>query len=194
MKGLKASAVAVSVLALSLAGPAVQANDKVPGSITVAFGAGDNTSAPGNTLNHHVIPQKFKVRITTAKKLDGTVVVVPATVNFVVAGFHWVWTYQNGVTLAEVTAAIPAAGLFVNYEGTMPGVSNVLVKGVFPGTPPAFADTPISPVSGARNRVETVGFTTPGKYLVICNVRGHFLDGMYAWVTVVGDDEEDDDN
>ena len=40
MKSLRASAVAVSVLTLSLAGPTVKAKDKVPGSISVAFGAG----------------------------------------------------------------------------------------------------------------------------------------------------------
>ena len=34
----------------------------------------------------------------------------------------------------------------------------------------------------------TIGFSLPGKYLVICNVRGHFVDGMYAWINVVDDD------
>ena len=109
MNSLRASAVAVSVLALSLASPAVKASDETPGSITVAFGAGLNTAQPGNTPNHHVIPQEFTVKITKAKKLDGTVVFVPATVNFIVSGFHWPWVYNNGVTLAEVKANIPAA-------------------------------------------------------------------------------------
>jgi len=63
-----------------------------------------------------VIPQEFTVRITKAKKLDGTVVFSAATVNFIVSGFHWPWVYNAGVTLAEVKAHIPAAGLFVNYD------------------------------------------------------------------------------
>ena len=90
MTGLRASAVVVSVVALSFAGGTVRAKekDKTPGSITVAFGAGLNTAQPGNTPNHHIIPQEFKVRITRATKLNGEVVVVPATVNFIVAGFH----------------------------------------------------------------------------------------------------------
>jgi hypothetical protein len=33
---------------------------------------------------------------------------------------------------------------------------------------------------------------TPGTYLVICNVRGHFLDGIFAVVKVKEDDDEDD--
>src|SRR4051794_41891258 len=114
----RASAVAVSVLALSLGASALRADDddKVPGSITVAFGAGLNTAQPGNTPNHHIVPQEFTVRITKARKLDGTIVFVPATVNFIVSGFHWPWVYNAGVTLAQVRANIPAAGTFVNYN------------------------------------------------------------------------------
>ena len=202
MRGLRVSAFVVSVLALSLAGPSVKAHDndkdtgrgKTPGSITVTFGTGNNNAQPGNTPNHHILPQEFKVRITKAMKLDGTVVVVPASVNFIVSGFHWVWVYQDGVTLQEVADHVPAAGTFVNYEVVLLGVSNVLAKGIFPGTPPAFADiTPANPtLSAAQNRTDSLAFSTPGRYLVICNVRGHFIDGMYAWVNVVADDEDDD--
>ena len=189
MSYLRASAVAVSVLALALTGPTVKAseNENTPSHITVAFGTGLNNAQPGNTPNHHILPQEFKVRITSAKKLDGTVVVVPATVNFIVAGFHWAWVYQPGVQLQDVVDNIPAAGTFVNYN------VGVFAKGVFPGTPPAFADATFSPVSSAQNRTDSFAFSTPGKYLVICNVRGHFIDGMYAWVRVVDEDDDDQD-
>src|SRR5215467_8892075 len=124
----------VMVMVVSLAAPRVKAEDNTPGNITVAFGAGLNTATPGNTPNHHIIPQEFKVRITSARKLNGAVVVVPATVNFIVSGFHWPWVYNNGVRLEEVIANIPATGTFVNYD------VRVFAKGVNPGTPPAFAD------------------------------------------------------
>jgi hypothetical protein len=210
MKGLTASAVAVSVLALSLAGAVVKANDNdrgkdrddetTPARITVSFGTGNNNAAPGNTPNHHILPQEFTVRITKARKLDGTVVVVPATVNFIVSGFHWVWVYKPGVSLAEVVHNIPTtppapapAPLFVNYEGPTPVVvSNVFAKGIFPGTPPTFADAgqAVPPLSGTMNRTDSFAFSTPGRYLVICNVLGHFVDGMYAWIHVVDDDHD----
>jgi hypothetical protein len=213
MKSLRASAVAVSVLALFLAGPALMADDhnhgnkgkdkdkddQTPARITVTFGTGNNNAAAGNTPNHHILPQDFKVRITRALKLDGTVVVVPASVNFIVSGFHWVWVYKDGVSLEEVVHNIPVVPpvgpppTFVNYEGPTPVVvSNVLAKGIFPGTPPNFADAgqAVPPQSGAQNRTDSFAFSTPGDYLVICNVRGHFIDGMYAWVHVV--DEGDD--
>jgi hypothetical protein len=193
MTHLRAPAVAVSILALSLTGPTLKASDddKVPGSITVAFGTGLNNAQPGNTPNHHIIPQEFKVRITRAKKIDGTVVVVPATVNFIVAGFHWPWVYQNGVRLQDVIDHLPpATSLFVNWEEITNNASNVFAKGVFPGTPPTFADAAQFPFLSTMNRTDTFGFSTPGRYLVICNVRGHFVDGMYAWIRVV-DDRDD---
>ncbi|PYQ81588.1 MAG: hypothetical protein DMG01_03645 [Acidobacteria bacterium] len=77
---------------------------------------------------------------------------------------------------------MPAAGTFVNYN------VNVFAKGVNPGTPPTFADRGGVALSGDMNRTDSFGFSLPGKYLVICNVRGHFVDGMYAWITVVDDD------
>ena len=196
MHCLRVSAVAVTIVALSMAGPSAKANDddrdKTPGSVTVAFGAGLNTAQPNNTPNHHIIPPEIKVRITKARKLDGTVVVVPATVNFLVSGFHWVWVYQNGVKLSDVSSNLPpATSLFVNYEVVTNGMSNVFAKGVFPGTPPTFADAATFPLLSTQNRTDSFGFSTPGRYLVICNVRGHFVDGMYAWIRVVGDDNDD---
>jgi hypothetical protein len=192
MRGLSATVIAVSVVALSLAGSTVKVKAKeTPGSITVAFGAGLNTAQPGNLPNHHIIPQEFKVRITKARKLNGEVVVVPATVNFIVSGFHWAWVYNAGVTLDEVKANVPAAGLFVNYD-----VNNVFAKGILPGTPPTFADITslgvagVFPLDPAQNRTDSFGFSVPGTYLVICNVRVHFIDGMYAFITVVDDDDD----
>jgi hypothetical protein len=192
MKSLRVSAAAVALLTLSLASSTVNAEDRTPTNITVSFGTGNNNAAPGNTPNHHILPQQFRVRISEARKLDGTVVVVPATVNFIVSGFHWVWVYQDGVSLQDVADHIPLAGTFVNYEVIALGVSNVFAKGVFAGTPPTFADAgqAVPPLAGPQNRTDSFAFSTPGTYLVMCNVRGHFIDGMYAWVTVVADEDD----
>ena len=195
MQVVRVSAMAGAVLTLGLVGPAVEAKDKTPPSITVAFGAGMNTNIPGFTPNHHIIPQEFKVKITRAQRLNGEDVIVPATVNFVVNGFHWVWVYKDGVTLEEVQANIPAAGTFVNYEAGPAGNTNVFAKGIFPGTPPAgFTDSAKFPLAAYQNRTESIGFSVPGRYLVICNVRGHLLDGMYAWVLVVDDEDDEADD
>jgi hypothetical protein len=39
--------------------------------------------------------------------------------------------------------------------------------------------------------VESVSFPEPGTYLVICNVRNHFLNGMFAFVEVKKSKNED---
>jgi len=183
------SAVVVSALTLCLASPALKAddgNDNVPTHVTVAFGTGNNNSQVGNTPNHHILPPDIKVRISKAQRLNGDVVIVPATVNFIVSGFHWPWVYRPGVTLQEVVDHIPNA-LFVNYEVVTLGVSNVYAKGIDPT-----ANTAL-PLSSAQNRTDSIAFSTPGRYLVICNVAPHLVDGMYAWVRVVeGDDDHDD--
>ena len=72
MQRAKAAAVAATAIALALGTSTARAKDKTPANITVAFGAGLNTASPGNTPNHHIIPQEFTVRITKAKKLDET--------------------------------------------------------------------------------------------------------------------------
>jgi hypothetical protein len=145
-------------------------DDKAPLSVTVSFGAGLNTAIPNNPPNHHILPRTIKVR-------KGGVV------NFAVAGFHYIVVYVPGVKPADIQ--VPAAGTFIN------DFVNVYYKGIAPaGGPPPATPATIDP-SNAANRMETVSFSATGTYLVICNVRGHFLDGMYAYVKVVDDDDDD---
>jgi hypothetical protein len=56
-------------------------------------------------------------------------------------------------------------------------------QGISPAGGPLMTPATTSP-SNAMNRLESVSFAEPGLYLVICNVRTHFLDGMYAFVRV----------
>jgi plastocyanin len=129
-------------------------------SVTVAFGAGLNTAQPGNAANHHVLPGVIKVR-------RGGVV------SFIVSGFHQIFVYNPGTTAAMIP--VPAAGTFINY------LTGLYYQGIVPVAPPAaVASNPTSVI----NRVESVSFAEPGDYLVICNVRPHFLDGMMATIKV----------
>jgi plastocyanin len=134
-------------------------------SVTVAFGAGLNTATPNNAANHHVLPQVIEVK-------------VGGVVNFAVAGFHQIVVYVPGVKVEDVQ--VPATGTFID------DFVNVYYKGILPaGGPPPGIPATLSP-SNATNRVESVSFSEPGVYLVICNVRTHFNDGMYAYVRVTG--------
>jgi hypothetical protein len=135
-------------------------------SVSVAFGRGLNTMGPEN---HAILPKKIKV------KQDGVV-------HFLVAGFHQVVVYNPGTKPEDIV--IPGAGRFIN------DLTNQFYQGIIPATetPPVLPIT--TDPSNARNRVESVSFAEPGTYLVICNIRTHFLDGMFAFVEV----EEDEDN
>ena len=60
---------------------------------------------------------------------------------------------------------------------------------VNPGTGLSQVSLPARP--SFQNRVETVSFDVPGRYLVICTVLSHFNDRMIAWVDV-GPSERDE--
>jgi plastocyanin len=131
-------------------------------SVTVAFGAGLNTAQPGNSRNHHVLPRTIEIK-------------AGGVVNFAVAGFHQISIYLPGTTPESIL--VPATGVFINDS------LNLYYQGIVPAGGPLGTPVTVNP-SNASNRVESVSFSEPGTYLVICNVRTHFLDGMYAFVKV----------
>ena len=92
------------------------------------------------------------------------------------AGFHQIVVYNPGKKDDEVV--VPGTGTFIN------DTNDQFYLGIVPaGGPPPGLPVTTDP-SNARNRVESVSFPAPGRYLVICNVRGHFNDGMFAYVKV----------
>jgi hypothetical protein len=171
-------------------------DDKAPLSVTVSFGAGLNTAVGINPDNHHVLPPVIEVK-------------AGGVVNFVVAGFHQIFAYVPGVKPEDVAFATPAFGppaipvtpdnLYINYglrDGQDPKI--LFYVGLNPGglvggpppnplpLPPPPPPTGPVPVlfTNFQNRVESIVFPEPGRYLVICNVNPHFREGMYAWVKV----------
>jgi hypothetical protein len=156
--------------------PAVAEDDNKL-SVPVAFGRGLNTAQAGNIVNHVVIPNQIDT------KLDGVV-------HFLVAGFHQVVVYKPGTQPDDIVIP-PGAPLFIN------DATDRFYLGIPPGGGPLNTPGTIVPFSNSQNRVESVSFPasvgtgTPssekaekGTYLVICNVRQHFLDGMFAFVKV----------
>jgi hypothetical protein len=164
--------------------PAVAEDDNKL-SVTVAFGRGLNTAQAGNVVNHVIIPNQIDT------KLGGVV-------HFLVAGFHQVVVYNPGTQPQDIFIP-PGAPLFINDP------NDRFYLGINPaGGPGNTQATPANPIvtgsdvrSNALNRVESVSFPASvgtgnppsaqaekGTYLVICNVRAHFQDGMYAFVKV----------
>jgi len=156
-------ALMVPLAMIALGGSAwAQADGNSRMSATVAFGAGLNTAQPGNPQNHHVLPRTIEIK-------------AGGVVNFAVAGFHQIFVYQPGTTAESIV--VPAGGLYVN------DMVNLYYQGIVPAGGPLATPATVNP-SNASNRVESVSFTEPGTYLVICNIRTHFLDAMYAYVKV----------
>jgi plastocyanin len=152
-----------SFACLAFAAPAAaQADGNSRMSVTVAFGAGLNTAQPGNAANHHVLPNVIEVK-------------AGGVVSFAVAGFHQITVYEDGVQAEDL--AVPLSGLYVN------DLTGVYYMGIVPAGGPMNTPATTNP-SNAVNRVESVTFPEPGVYLVICNIRTHFTDGMYAYVRV----------
>ena len=136
-------------------------------TVPVAFGRGLDTAQPGNVVNHAVLPGKIKVT-------EGGVV------HFLVSGFHQPMIYQQGKEVGDV--AVPVTGTFINDE------NGLRYRGLNPAGGPLGTAVTQNP-SNESNRVESVSFREPGTYLVICNVRQHFLDGMHAVVKVEKPDD-----
>ena len=96
-------------------------------------------------------------------------------VHFLVAGFHEIVIYNPGKTDDDV--AVPLSGTFIN------DANNRFYSGIVPAGGPLATPGTTDP-SNARNRVESVAFLEPGTYLVICNIRTHFNNGMFGYVEV----------
>jgi hypothetical protein len=144
-------------------------------SVTVAFGSGLNTlpqSGPSGPPNHHILPPEIKVH-------QGGVV------HFLMSGFHMPVVYVPGVKPEDIK--VLASGTFI-IDPTKPKPANVFYFGINPQGGPLNTPATTNPFNGS-NRQESVSFTDLGTYLVICNVRQHFLDGMFGFVKVVGPDE-----
>jgi plastocyanin len=163
MKRLRTTSMiaAICSFGLAVAAVAVHAEDDNKLSIPVAFGRGLNTSA-AQPINHVMIPDTVRL------KQNGVV-------HFLVAGFHEIVIYNPGKTDDDV--AVPPSGTFIN------DANNRFYSGIVPAGGPLATPGTTDP-SNARNRVESVAFLEPGTYLVICNIRTHFNNGMFGYVEV----------
>ena len=114
-------------------------------------------------------------------------------VSFIISGFHQILIYGPGRELAEVQAA--AAGLILPPFGPFPPLVNYLEDLVYRGLDPRvlqYLPLPAVPLStipaGTANpvvdRIESVNFKEPGRYLVVCGVLPHFVEGMHGYVNV----------
>jgi plastocyanin len=88
------------------------------------------------------------------------------TVNFIIAGFHLIAVYDDGTQPEQINVG---TATFIDDQ----------VNRIYRGLNPTTAGLP-------QDRVEVLQFPRRGTYLVICAVRGHFVnDNMYGFVRVL---------
>jgi plastocyanin len=96
-----------------------------------------------------------------------SVISAGGNVTFTVAGFHQVAVYRAGTQPEDITVPAFPPNLFINDP------TNRLALGPAAGT----SQGAWTPPAGT--------FSTPGRYLILCNVTPHFaVDNMYGWVIV----------
>jgi hypothetical protein len=138
-------------------------------SANVSFGQWDldtpldrfPNNSPRERNYHHLIPGTVEIK-------------AGGSVNFQVAGFHHILIYDDGTKPRDINIALTIAPT----TQPVPPLINDPVKRIYRGLDPSVlpmlpGSTPPQPL---QDRIETVRFPNPGKFLVICGVLPHFFD------------------
>ncbi len=154
---------------------------------TVSFGAWAQTPAPGGDRHpnlgaaaglannvHALIPNEVKIK-------------AGGTVNYIIAGFHQVIVYDDGMTPADIDISLLIPGLPPLIDDPNRRVYRGISPGILPLLQGPMQQGPIGPPAQPvlQDRVEVVHFPNPGTFLVICGVLPHFNDGMVGYVRVI---------
>jgi hypothetical protein len=151
----------------------------------VAFGQWD--ADPAKPLDRQPINEEVETRTRNIHLMLPYEAEVDAggAVSFIISGLHQILIYGPGRELEEVQAA--AAGLSLPPLGPFPPLVNYLTDLVYRGNDPRVLQyVPLSPTipNQVVDRIESVNFKEPGRYLVVCGVRPHFDTGMHGYVNV----------
>ena len=125
-----------------------------------------STPNPAPALNqnlHQLIPNMVTI------KQGGSV-------DFIFAGTHIVSIYDDGTKPEEIDVTVLEPGITMGG-----GVINDTVDRLYRGW-----NVFLIPGTAPRERVESVTFSEPGTYLVICAIKNHFVDDkMFGYVRVL---------
>jgi plastocyanin len=160
---------------------------------TVSFGQWDANPAnpldrnpPGVVMNsppgrniHKALP--FEVEIEAG-----------GAVSFIISGAHQILIYE-GLKLEDFPRPLAAPDPRVIPGPPGPGLVSIPEDRIYRGLNPFALNyatfstsggvTSVTPLANL-DRVESVNFPTPGRYLVICGVLPHYNEGMHGFVKV----------
>jgi plastocyanin len=167
---------------IGLIASSAMADDRRSENVTVSFGQWKANEPPppegvgpldrflanpagGVGNNHELIPNKI-----TIKEGDA--------VNFVISGLHLVVIYDDGTKPRQIDTTALVEGI-TTAGGIIDDANNRIYRGFNPNA---------IPNNNQRDRAETVHFSKPGTYLVICGVLNHFVDDRMFGVIEVKKD------
>jgi plastocyanin len=174
-----------ALLCLGLAAPVVTAMDG--STATVSFGQWQTgplelnrfpNLSPRERNNHQLIPNEVTIKAGGA-------------VNFLIGGFHQPIVYDDGTQPEEINVNTPTPPTPTRGPNPFPPLALIddPTNRIYRGLDPSLQPLDLGGERG-QDRVEVVLFSKPGTYLVICGIRGHFVnDGMFGFVTVLPRDE-----
>jgi hypothetical protein len=198
----------VALLFIGLAAPMAMADKDHQANATVSFGAWQTPLPPPAVApetepldrfppslsndrlrnEHQLLPNKVKIKAGGA-------------VNFIIGGFHQPIVYDDKTKPGDIGVDQTPP---TTTTGPTPSPAVVLIDDpinrIYRGQDPSLQ--PLERASSLKqtpeflqDRVEVVFFPKAGKYLVICGIRGHFVnDGMFGFVKVLpAEDEEAED-
>ena len=136
-----------------------------------------NTDTENRTRNVHLV-LPFEAEVDAG-----------GAVSFIISGVHQIMIYA-GREMDELRAAWIAAGSPF-LPPVPPGLVDFAADRIYRGPNPfALQYLPLAPAPPDTlanlvvDRIEYVNFKEPGRYLVVCGVRPHFVEGMHGYVTV----------
>jgi plastocyanin len=172
----------LSFVGIGLIVSMAMADDRRSDNVTVSFGQWKANEPPppegvgpldrflanpamGLGNNHELIPKKITIKEGNA-------------VNFVISGLHLVVIYDDGTKPGQIDTTALVEGI-TTAGGIIDDDNNRIYRGFNPNA---------IPNNNQRDRAETVHFSKPGTYLVICGVLNHFVDDrMFGFVEVKKD-------
>ena len=145
-----------------------------PVTATVTFGAW-KTDTP---LDRFSVPNPAPALNQNLHQLIPNTVTIKqgGSVNFIFGGTHIVAIYDDGTKPDEIDVTLLEPNIT-----TAGGVINDTVDRLYRGW-----NALNIPGAQPRERVESVTFSAPGTYLVICALKNHFVDDkMFGYVRVL---------
>jgi hypothetical protein len=127
-------------------------------------------AVPNNRNVHKLLP--FEVEVEQG-----------GAVSFIISGVHQILIYGPDVDFADVQAAFLAASSPTLPFG--PGLINLPKDRIYRGLNPFTLFYQQGTVATqVVDRVESVNFLAPGRYVAVCGLLPHFNDAMHGYVNV----------